>query len=187
MSFCLWITGLPGSGKSTIARELETLLGERGVPVLTLAMDNLRTFLTPHPKYTDEEREGVYRALVLVARLILKHSPKSVIIDATGNRKRFRTLAREHLADFAEVYVNCPVEVCRAREQSRKKGEVEEGLYEKAEKGQLEGGLPGVSAPYEPPTEAEVEVRSDAITAKEAAEEIMEYVRNRWVNEKDAA
>jgi len=186
MSFCLWITGLPGSGKSTIARELEIRLAAQGISVVILAMDKLRTFLTPHPKYTNEERELVYRAVVLAAESIVKHGPKSVIIDATGNRRHFRILARERLGEFAEVYVKCPVQLCKARERSRDQGDVQEGLYEKAERGELEGGLPGVSAPYEPPLHAEVEVASDVLTAKEAALKIMEYVSGRWLTGNEA-
>lgn len=186
MNFCLWITGLPGSGKSTIARELETRLAELGVSVVLLSMDRLRAFLTPHPTYTDEERELVYRAMVLVARSIVDHSTKSVIIDATGNRRRFRMLARELIGNFAEIYVKCPLDLCKAREQSRERGYVEQGLYEKAEKGELKGGLPGVSALYEPPFQAEVEVASDALTAKEAASEIMKYVGRRWLTRREA-
>jgi adenylylsulfate kinase len=181
MNFCLWITGLPGSGKSTIARELETRLAAIGVSVVLLSMDELRAFLTPHPKYTDEERDLVYRAMVLVARSIVEHSAKSVIIDATGNRRRFRMLARELIGNFAEVYVKCPLDLCKAGEQSRERGHVQQGLYEKAEKGELKSGLPGLSAPYEPPVQAEVEVASDALTAKEAASEIMNYVGGRWL------
>jgi adenylylsulfate kinase len=180
MSFCLWITGLPGSGKSTITRELEKLFSRSGVAAVTLALDRIRKVVTPNPHYTDEEREIVYRSLVMMARLLVEHSGKGVIIDATGNRRRFRELARQLIPEFAEIYVRCPLEVCREREVSRHSREVQADLYKKAKQGRLEGGLPGVSSPYEEPEAPEVQVDSDILTPREAATKIAEYVRSRW-------
>ncbi|MFO7783884.1 MAG: adenylyl-sulfate kinase [Thermodesulfobacteriota bacterium] len=182
MNFCLWLTGLPGSGKTTIRVEVERLLMREGVEPVVLAMDELRKFLTPEPKYTEEERETVYRALVLAARLLVEHGRKSVIIDATGNRRRFRNLARESMQEFAEVYIRCAIEVCKAREGSRDASLVEKNLYQKARKGSLKGGVPGVTAPYEEPAEPEVVVQSDLLSPMEAAQEIMHYVRSRWLS-----
>ena len=182
MNFCLWITGLPGSGKTTIAKEAEELLTREGVSTVVLAMDELRKFLTPEPKYTDEEREIAYRALVLIAQFVVEHSHKSVLIDATGNRRHFRKLARERIPEFAEVYIKCAIEVCKARESSRENRLVEKNMYEKAQRGKLKGDLPGVSAPYEEPRDPEIQVASDALTPGEAAREIMSYVRSRWLN-----
>lgn len=181
ISFCLWLTGLPGSGKSTIGTELEKLLARQGVDTVLLTLDELRSFLTPQPKYSDEERELVYRALVLMAQFIVEQCPKAVIIDATGNRRHFRELARDRIRNFGEVYIRCPIEVCRAREEARSASLVEKNLYAKAEKGQLPGGLPGVTAPYEEPREPEVVVSSVALSPREAAEDIMHYVRSRWL------
>jgi adenylylsulfate kinase len=182
MNFCLWITGLPGSGKTTIAREVEELLMREGVSTAVLAMDELRSFLTPRPKYSQEEREIVYRALVLMAQLLAMHSQKSVIIDATGNLRHFRDLARKRIQEFAEVYIKCAIEVCKARERSREDTLVEKNIYGKAQQGRLQGGLPGVTAPYEEPTDPEIEIASDALTPVEAAQEIMNYIRSRWLN-----
>lgn len=187
MNFCLWITGLPGSGKTTIAREVEELLTRQGVSATVLVMDELRKFLTPQPKYTDEEREIAYRALVLIAQFLVEHSQRSVLIDATGNRRHFRNLARERIPEFAEVYVKCAIEVCKARESSRENPLVEKNMYEKAQEGKLKGDLPGVSAPYEEPKNPEIQVASDALTPAEAAEEIMNYVRSRWLDQQNAA
>jgi len=183
MNFCLWITGLPGSGKTTIAREVEELLTSEGVSTVVLVMDELRKFLTPEPKYTGEEREIAYRALVLIAQFLVEHSRKSVLIDATGNRRHFRNLARERISEFAEVYVKCAIEVCKARESSRENTLVEKNIYEKAQRGKLKGDLPGVSAPYEEPKDPEIQVASDALTPGKAAQEIMNYVRSRWLNQ----
>jgi adenylylsulfate kinase len=182
MSFCLWITGLPGSGKSTIARALEPMLADSQIQYVTLSLDQLRGFLTPQPAYTDEERDIVYRALVMMAQLLVNHSAKSVIIDATGNRRKFRQLARERIAEFAEVYVSCPLNTCMKRESGREGGSVEEDLYQRAVEGSLEGKLPGVSVPYEEPEDPELIVHSDRLSPGEAAGKIMDYIRARWLN-----
>ncbi len=181
MMFCLWLTGVPGSGKSTIARELKALLGETGLGVVILELDELRKVLTPEPEYTPEEREWVYRSLVLTAQLLVQHSAKCVIIDATGNRRKFRELARTLIPQFAEVYIQCPADISRSRESGRTGSSVQKDLYGKAEKGELEGGLPGMTAPYEAPESPEVRVDSGHLTPREAALEIMEYVRGRWI------
>lgn len=180
MSFCLWITGLPGSGKSTIVSELEKLFSRSGRVAVTLALDRIRKVITPDPHYTEQERELVYRSLVMMAKLLVEHSEKGVIIDATGNRRRFRELARQLIPEFAEVYVSCPLEICQERESSRQSREVQADLYGKAKHGQLGGELPGVSAPYEEPTAPEVQVESDIMTPLESARKIMEYVESRW-------
>jgi len=180
MSFCLWITGLPGSGKSAVTRELEKLLSGSGIEAVTLGLDRIRKVVTPDPHYTEQERELVYRSLVMMAKLLVEHSEKGVIIDATGNRRRFRELARQLIPEFAEVYVSCPLEICQERESARQSREVQADLYGKAKQGQLEGGLPGVSVPYEEPEAPEVLVKSDIMTPLESARKIMEYVNSRW-------
>ena len=77
MSFCLWLTGLPGSGKSTILHELSRILSESGIEAVTLSLDRIRKVITPEPKYTNEERDIVYRALVMMAHLLVDQGKKT--------------------------------------------------------------------------------------------------------------
>jgi adenylylsulfate kinase len=190
--FCLWITGLPGSGKTAIAVELEAMLKEAGVPVFVLSMDRARQILTPEPKYDEEEREIVYRALVAMAKMMVEHGGKNILIDATGNRRAFRELARQLISQFAEGYVDCPIDVAQAREASRKGQLVEHDLYQKARAGTLKGRLPGVTASYEAPLRPEVAVSSDTLNPRECATIIMNYIASAWMkgenmmSEKDA-
>src|SRR5262249_34453921 len=102
MSWAIWITGIPGSGKTVIARAAEDQLRASGVPVRRLEMDEIRKILTPEPRYTDREREVVYRAIVYMATL-LTEADMPVIIDATAHRRAWRTLARQSIDRFAEV------------------------------------------------------------------------------------
>lgn len=180
MSFCLWLTGLPGSGKSTILNELSKMLSESGIEVVTLSLDHIRKVLTPQPKYTSEEREIVYRALVIMAQLLVEYGGKNAIIDATGNRKEFRELARSLIPEFAEIYVKCPLETCRAREASRRGQPVQKDLYKSASEGKLKGELPGISAPYEEPESPELVVESNALSPYKSAKKISNYVKLRW-------
>lgn len=180
MRFCIWITGLPGSGKSTILKELEQLLFESGIEAVTLSLDHIRKVLTPEPKYTGEERALVYRSLVIMAQLLVEHGEKNVIIDATGNRRKFRDFARRLIPEFAEIYVKCPLETCKARETSRRGQPVQKELYKRASEGKLNGKLPGISAPYQEPEHPEVQVASDVLSAHESAREIFEYIQARW-------
>ena len=180
MSFCLWLTGLPGSGKSTILNELSKLLSESGIEAVTLSLDHIRKVLTPEPKYTDEERTLVYRSLVLMAQLLVEQGEKNVIIDATGNRRKFRPLARRLIPEFAEIYVKCPLETCRAREASRRGQPVQKDLYKSASEGKLKGELPGISAPYEESENPELVIASDLLSPYESAKKISNYVKLRW-------
>jgi adenylylsulfate kinase len=180
MRFCLWITGLPGSGKSTVADEVKKRLGEWSFDILILNLDRIRKVLTPEPKYTDEERNIVYRSLVYMSKLLVEEGNTNIIIDATGNRVMYRNLARELIPEFAEVFLKCPLDVCQKREGSRHSENVEKNLYQKAGSGQLNGGLPGVTAPYEESEHPEIVIDSHNLSPQEAAEEISDYVLTRW-------
>jgi len=180
MSFCLWLTGLPGSGKSTILKELLGVFAASGIETVTLSLDHIRKIVTPNPKYTDEERGIVYRSLVMMAQLLVTEGGRHVIIDATGNRREFRDLARRRITDFAEIYIQCPLKICEEREALRGGQPVEKNLYQRATKGALRGEMPGISVPYEAPLNPEVVVRSDILSPRGSAERIMAYVRTRW-------
>ena len=147
MSWALWITGPPGSGKTAISRVATALLRERGVPVTLLELDAVRQSLTPEPLYTDAERELVYRALgYMAAQLVRAGVP--VIVDATAHRRAWRDAARAAIVRFAEVQLVCPLDVCRERERSRAAGNAPPGIYARA--GQPGATVPGVDVPYEP-------------------------------------
>jgi adenylylsulfate kinase len=110
----------------------------------------------------------------------VEYGGKNVNIDATGNRKEFRELARSLIPEFAEIYVKCPLETCRAREASRRGQPVQNDLYKSASEGKLKGELPGISAPYEEPENPELVVESDVLSPYESAKTISNYVKLRW-------
>jgi adenylylsulfate kinase len=170
MSWVVWITGLPGSGKSTVSMAVK-----RKVPdAVILRMDELRKVITPEPTYSDEEREYVYRAIVFSAHTLYK-TGHNVIIDATGNKKSWRTLSRQLIPEFYEVYVRCPLEVCREREKARiETHSAPRGVYEKGEKGHP---VPGIQTPYEEPERPEVIIDTDRESPSSAAEKIVRSLR----------
>ncbi|MCX7794489.1 MAG: adenylyl-sulfate kinase [Thermodesulfovibrionales bacterium] len=161
MAKVLWLTGLPGSGKSTIA---DAFL--KGHPEwILLRMDELRKFITPEPTYSEEERELLYRAIVYMAREFYRKG-MSVLIDATANRRRWRELARKEIENFIEVYLRCPLELCIERESKRKDLHgAPEDIYKKGRAG---WPVPGVTVPYEEPLKPELIIDTEKTSPEEA-------------------
>jgi adenylylsulfate kinase len=158
-AFAVWITGLPASGKSTIAAKLVAQLLDRGVNVALLESDELRKILTPHARYDPEERDIFYRQMVYVGALLTQHGVP-IIFDATANRRLYRCWAREQIPKFVEVYVECPLATCIARDPK--------GIYRQAREGKA-GTVPGLQAEYEAPEKPEVVVQGDREAPEEAA------------------
>jgi adenylylsulfate kinase len=166
----IWITGLPGSGKSTVADGLKEALPY----FVVLRMDELRTVVTPHPDYSGSEREIVYRALVYLAKKLtdLGHD---VIIDATGNLRKWRDLARDLIPRYTEVYLKCKTETCMKRESAREETRgAPRDIYRKGADG---WPVPGMSAPYEEPLRPEIVIDTDEASAGNAAALIEDFLK----------
>ena len=116
--WCVWVTGLPGSGKSVIVEALMKMLKKQKVHVQVVSVDMLRRVMTPKPTYGEDERDMVYAAIAFVAKLLTENGV-NVVVDATGNRRRYRDNTRKIIPKFMEAYVRCPLEVCMERESKR--------------------------------------------------------------------
>jgi adenylylsulfate kinase len=165
----LWITGLPGSGKSTIA----DLLKEVHPAFVILRMDEFRMIVTPEPTYSESEREHVYRSLVYIAKLLtgLGHD---VIIDATGNMRKWRELARRLIPNYVETYLKCPVALCRERERQRRETHgAPRDIYQRGEKG---CPVPGINVPYEEPLVPEIVVDTVCTSVETTVAIINDYL-----------
>lgn len=172
MSFAVWLTGLPGCGKSAIARELVALLHARGVDAAVLESDVLRTQLTPHARYDARERDFFYAALAHLGAYVAGEG-RPVVFDATANLRAYRDAARGRIGRFAEVFVDTPLEVCAARDPK--------GLYRGAREGRSET-LPGAQAAYEPPLAPELVVRGDRGTPADSADAVVAWLEARgWL------
>jgi adenylyl-sulfate kinase len=162
----IWMTGLSGSGKSTIANALEHKL------VLTfqahtclLDGDNIRTGLNADLGFSEEDRRENIRRIGEVAKLM--YNAGLIVITAfispfRTDRDRVRALLPE--GGFWEIFVSCPLEICQQRDPK--------GLYQKAINGEL-SEFTGVTSPYEPPDAPELEVQSDKYSVDECVEMII--------------
>jgi len=162
-AFAVWITGLPASGKSTIAAELSAQLSARGVDAAVLESDELRKIFTPHPQYTPEERDNFYRQMVYVGALLTRHGVP-VIFDATANRRAYRERARQEIGKFLEVYVECPLATCMARDPK--------GIYRRAREGAAET-VPGLQEEYEVPERPDLILHGDCEAPADAARKVI--------------
>jgi adenylylsulfate kinase len=158
-AFAVWITGLPASGKSTIAAKLVDQLLDRGVDAAVLESDELRKILTPHPRYDPDERDMFYRQMVYLGVLLTQHGVP-VIFDATANRRVYRCWARQQIPKFVEAYVDCPLAICIARDPK--------GIYRRAREGKAET-VPGLQAAYEAPEKPEIILHGDRDTPEDEA------------------
>jgi adenylylsulfate kinase len=171
VSWALWITGVPGSGKSTLARGAGERLRASGTAVHVLELDAIRKFVTPTPRYSDAERDVVYRGLVYLARMLVE-TGRPVIIDATAHRRAWRDRARASIGRFAEVQLICPTDDARQRERSRAPGHAPRGIYEHA--GAPGATVPGVDVPYEPALSPELTLDTTAVDVPAAVEAIVQ-------------
>lgn len=171
-AFAVWLTGLPASGKSAIARALLQELHARGIDCAVLESDALRALITPWPRYDEAERALFYAAMAQLGTFLVQRG-LPVVFDATANRRNYRDAARQGIARFAEVFVDCPLEVCQARDPK--------GLYRRAREGQS-STLPGAQADYERPLQPELVVHADRSSPAECARAIATLLERRgWL------
>jgi adenylylsulfate kinase len=145
----VWLTGLPRSGKSTLAQALAGELRAAGRATAVLDGDEVRATLVPRPRYDPTSRDEFYETLGGLAAL-LAHQGLVVLVAATAHRRQHRDQARARSPRFLEVYVATPIETCRNRDP--------QGLYRSAAR----DALPGVGVAYEPPLTPEAVVTDSA-------------------------
>ncbi len=178
MAFVVWFTGLPGCGKTTIAKLVQAKLFENGVETKLLQLDEIRRAITPVPSYTEEERDVVYASLAYMAKL-LADVGVNVIIDATANRQKYRDLARQIIPNFGEVFIQAPLDVCKMREESRNAEFSPHQIYKKAKS--YKATVPGVNVPYERPRSPEIDVDTVNMNPEDCARFITEKIINLFI------
>ena len=164
----LWLTGLPSSGKSTIAYTVEHALAARGHLAYVLDGDNIRFGLNKNLGFSAEDREENIRRIGEVGKLFVDGgflTLASFVSPYRADRDGVRALMAE--GDFVEIFVSAPVEVCAERDPK--------GLYKKAQAGEIPN-FTGVSDPYEEPESPELVIETDTATPAEAAAEIIELL-----------
>jgi adenylylsulfate kinase len=177
--FAVWLTGLPGAGKSVISESLKHLLEEQGIKSQIIRMDEMRKYVTPNPKYTHEERQLIYNAFSYTAKLLVENNA-NVIMDATGNLRKYRALAKEIIPNYLEIYLKCPLEVAIRRETNRKDTkEAPENIYERASEGKTKT-VPGLQVEYEEPSEPDLIINTNIQGIKESAEIIFSKIESEF-------
>jgi adenylylsulfate kinase len=168
--FCLWFTGLSGSGKSTITTHLVKELRKRGSKLEVLDGDVVRENLSKGLGFSKEDRDTNIRRIAFVANL-LSRNEVPVITAAISPYREIRNEAREMMGDrFIEAYVKASVEVCEQRDVK--------GLYAKARSGEIKE-FTGVSDPYEPPENPELVIDTEAQSPEDSARQILVFLEER--------
>jgi adenylyl-sulfate kinase len=160
--FVVWLTGLSGAGKTTIAQDLSSRLRREGWPVEVLDGDAVRELLGKGLGFSREDRDLNVRRIAFVAHLLSRNGV-AVIVSAISPFRSTRDEARELLSRFVEVHVQCPIEELLRRDTK--------GLYARAVRGEI-ANFTGISDPYEEPLAPEVVVRTDLESLDESVERI---------------
>ena len=164
----LWLTGLSGSGKSTIAQYLERHLYNEGFFAQVLDGDNIRSGINSNLGFSVEDRSENIRRIAEIAKLYL-NTGIITINSFISPTIAIREMAKEIIGaeSFIEVYINAPLEVCEARDVK--------GLYQKARKGEIKG-FTGIDSPYEAPIKPAIEIKTNELNVESSVNQIYEYI-----------
>lgn len=165
----LWLTGLSGSGKTTIAKGVEAELKARYCLVELLDGDAVRTNLSKGLGYSREDRDTNIRRIGFVSNLLGRNGVVAVVAAISPYRSA-REEVRAMADNFIEVYVNAPLEVCEGRD--------EKGLYAMARSGEIRA-FTGIDDPYEEPTNPEIVCETSTETPEESIAKVIEYLEKR--------
>ncbi len=169
----LWFTGLPSSGKSTLAAALETVLYERKCRTYILDGDNIRQGLNRDLGFSPADRMENIRRIGEVANLLRDSGIINLVAFISpyrSDRKTARDLSKGD-GSFIEIFVDCPVEICETRDPKQ--------LYKKARAGVLKE-FTGISAPYEPPENPEIHLHTDVDSISQCVDKIIAYLEGNY-------
>ncbi len=162
IGFTIWFTGLSGSGKSTLSEVIEQRLKARGRNVEVLDGDIVRTHLSKGLGFSREDRDTNIKRIGFVCGLLTRNGVVC-ISAAIAPYHEARDWARKEIGNFVEVYVKCPIEVCRQRDVK--------GLYKLVDEGKIKN-FTGVDDPYEEPVHPELIIETDKETVEESVTRI---------------
>ena len=164
----IWLTGLSGSGKSTIAATLEKLLFEKGYMAQVLDGDNIRSGINNNLGFSLDDRLENIRRIGEVSKLYINTgiiTINSFVSPTIKMRQLAKSIVGE--ADFIEVFIDTPLAICEERDVK--------GLYEKARKGEIKN-FTGIDSPYEAPIKADFVVKTENQTVLESTKKILDFI-----------
>ncbi len=163
----IWLTGIPGSGKTTLAIDLEKYYQKNSLPVEILDGDEIRKTLSKDLGFSPEDRKEHNRRVIFVAQILSKNGVTTIIPIISPYRET-RDFARKEIPNFVEVWVKTSVDECIKRDPK--------GLYKKALAGEIKN-LTGLQAPYEEPQNAELILDTEKQNVEESVEIILSTVK----------
>ena len=163
----IWLTGIPGSGKTTLAVELKKYYEQNGIPVEILDGDEIRKTLSKDLGLSPEDRKEHNRRVIFVAQILAKNDV-TTLVPLISPYRETRSFARSEIPNFVEVWVKASVDECIKRDPK--------GLYKKALAGEIKN-LTGLNAPYEEPENAELVLDTEKYTVEESIELITSTVK----------
>ena len=167
-SFLIWFTGLSGSGKSTIANQLETELFKKGIKTYSLDGDNIRKGINKDLSFSPEDRTENIRRIAEVANLMVDAGLvvlASFVSPYKKDRENIKNVVKD--VNFVEVFVNTSLEECEKRDVK--------GLYKKARAGEIKD-MTGLTSPYEAPENPAIEIKTEEETVESAVNKIYQYI-----------
>lgn len=167
-SYIIWLTGLSGSGKSTIAGELERILFEKNYQVMILDGDIVRHGLNSDLGFSHEDRRENIRRIGEAAKLLMEAGIITIcafISPYSSDREKVRDIVPD--GDFIETFIDCPLEECERRDPK--------GLYKKARSGLIKN-FTGIDDPFEMPEDPEILINSHELSVEQSANKILEYL-----------
>lgn len=162
----LWLTGMPGAGKTTLATLLIGALHERSVATLWLDSDALRKVLTPEASYSNADRDHFY-AVVGHLAMLGAQGGVCVVVSAVATKQRYRDTVRAAVDTFVEIYLHCDTATLRQRDIK--------GLYAQSDAGTIRN-LPGQGAPFEAPSDAELVLDSTHTPPAALLTQVLDYL-----------
>ena len=172
----IWLTGLSGSGKTTIAEAIEKKLADMEFLTQVLDGDNIRTGINNNLGFSDADRSENIRRIAEVSKLFLNCGIITIncfVSPTAAMRKQARKIIGDN--DFIEIFVNCPLEVCEKRDVK--------GLYAKARAGEIPD-FTGITSPFEAPENADFEIKTDFYDIDESVEMVLNFILPKVVYQK---
>lgn len=170
--FVVWFTGLPGSGKTTIASHVARILRDKGYRVEVLDGDWARKTVSIDTGFTREERIKHLKRIAWIARLLARNGI-IVLCSFVSPYREIRRIVREIIEEetpYMEIYINCPLEECIRRDPK--------GLYKKALKGEIKH-FTGITDPYEPPENPDLTINTHLETIEESTRKVLNLIREK--------